>query len=382
METQTLPEGTALDHRTLNRSLLARQFLLRRADVSAEHVVGHLVGLQAQEPQDPYVALWSRIAGFAPDELSGMLADRRAVRMSLLRWTVHLVTAEDCMVLRPVVQDVLERRLLGQFRRQLAGLDLAEVAEAGRALLTAGPLPASRLGDGLRERWPERERLPLSLAVTARVPTVQPPPRGLWRTSGAALQTPAEQWLGRSFDFAEGAAPDRTVLRYLAAFGPATAKDVAVWSGLTGVRAVIERLRPGLRVYRDENGAELYDVPGAPFPDRGTPAPARFLPQYDNIALSHADRSRIMPPAPRAGASLPTLPGSGSNRGFFLHDGFVHGLWRIESSRGAAVLHVLPYAPLPRAARDALAAEGERLLAFAAPGTTGRETGREVRFTA
>ncbi|MFD3454150.1 winged helix DNA-binding domain-containing protein [Streptomyces sp. NPDC058691] len=379
METETIPEGAVLDRRTLNRSLLARQFLLRRADVSAEQVVGHLVGLQAQEPQDPYVALWSRIADFAPGELSGMLADRRAVRMSLLRWTVHLVTAEDCMTLRPVVQDVLERRLLGQFRRQLAGLDLAEVAEAGRALLAAGPLSASRLGDGLRERWPERERLPLSLAVTARVPTVQPPPRGLWRTSGAALQTPAEQWLGRAFDFAGDAAPDRTVLRCLAAFGPAAVKDVAVWSGLTGVRAVVDRLRPRLRVYRDESGAELYDVPGAPFPDPATPAPPRFLPQYDNIALSHADRSRIMPHAPSPGAPpVPALPGSGSNRGFFLHDGFVHGLWRIESSRGAAVLHVLPYAPLPRAARDPLAAEGEHLLAFAAPGTTGRE----VRFTA
>lgn len=376
METETVPEGTTLDRRTLNRSLLARQFLLRRADVSAEHVIGHLVGLQAQEPQDPYVALWSRIADFEPGELSGMLADRRAVRMSLLRWTVHLVTAEDCMVLRPVVQDVLERRLLGQFRRQLAGLDLTEVAAAGRVLLAGGPLSGSRLGDGLRERWPERERLPLSLAVTARVPTVQPPPRGLWRTSGAALQTPAEQWLGRAFDFAGDSAPERTVLRYLAAFGPAAVRDVTVWSGLTGVRAVVDGLRPRLRVYRDENGAELYDVPGAPFPAPGTPAPPRFLPQYDNIALSHADRSRIMPPAPSPGTPVPALPGSGSNRGFFLHDGFVHGLWRIESSRGAAVLHVLPYAPLPRAAREALAAEGERLLEFAAPGTTERQ----VRF--
>ncbi|MFJ4986177.1 winged helix DNA-binding domain-containing protein [Streptomyces sp. NPDC088732] len=374
METETVPEGTALDRRTLNRSLLARQFLLRRADVSAEHVLGHLVGLQAQEPQDPYVALWSRIADFEPGELSGMLTDRRAVRMSLLRWTVHLVAAQDCMVLRPVVQDVLERRLLGQFRRQLDGLDLAEVAEAGRVLLAAGPLSASRLGDGLRERWPERERLPLSLAVTARVPTVQPPPRGLWRTPGAALQTPAEQWLDRTFEAAGDRGPERTVLRYLAAFGPAAVRDVAVWSGLTGVRAVVDRLRPRLRVYRDEHGAELYDVPGTPFPDPGTPAPPRFLPQYDNIVLSHADRSRIVPPGPSS--PVPALPGSGSNRGFFLHDGFVGGLWRIESSRGTAVLHLLPYAPLPSAARDALAAEGERLLAFAAPGTTG---GR-VRF--
>lgn len=142
-----------------------------------------------------------------------MLEERRAVRMSLLRWTVHLVTARDCMALRPVVQDVIERRLLGQFRRQLAGLDPAEVAEAGRALLRDGPLPASRLGDGLRERWPDRERLPLSLVVTARVPTVQPPPRGLWRASGAALQTPADRWLGRDFDFAGGSAPDAAVLR-------------------------------------------------------------------------------------------------------------------------------------------------------------------------
>ncbi|MFI2302538.1 winged helix DNA-binding domain-containing protein [Actinacidiphila glaucinigra] len=371
---ETIPEGAVLDHRTLNRSLLARQPLLGREPTGAAEMVERLVGLQAQEPQDPYVALWSRIEDFAPQELSGMLADRRAVRMSLLRWTVHLVTARDCMALRPVVQDVLERRLLGQFRRQLAGLDLAEVAGAGRALLEDGPLSPSRLGDALRERWPERERLPLALAVTARVPTVQPPPRGLWRTSGAALQTPADRWLGRDFDPADGSAPDAAVLRYLAAFGPASAGDVAVWSGLTGLRAVMDRLRPGLRVYRDEKGTALYDVPGAPFPGPGTPAPPRFLPQYDNIALSHADRARIVPRDLRAGQPL---PGSGSNRGFFLHDGFVHGLWRIRSARDAAVLHVQPHAPLDAGARKALAAEGERLLGFAAP----EAAAREVRFT-
>lgn len=247
------------------------------------------------------------------------------------------------------------------------------MAGAGRALLEDGPLSPSRLGDALRERWPDRERLPLSLAVTARVPTVQPPPRGLWRTSGAALQTPADRWLGRDFDLAAGSAPDAAVLRYLAAFGPASAGDVAVWSGLTGLRAVLERLRPGLRVYRDERGTALYDVPDAPFPDPGTKAPPRFLPQYDNIALSHADRTRIMLRNPYAG--LP-LPGSGSNRGFFLHDGFVHGLWRIQASRDAAVLHVQPYAPLDAGAREAVAAEGARLLAFAVP----EAAAREVRF--
>lgn len=372
---ETIPEGTVLDRRTLNRSLLARQSLLGRVRASAEEMIEGLVGLQAQEPPDPYVALWSRIEDFAPRELSAMLEERRAVRMSLLRWTVHLVTARDCMALRPVVQGVIERRLLGQFRRQLAGLDLAEVAEAGRLLLQDGPLSASRLGDALRERWPDRERLPLSLAVTARVPTVQPPPRGLWRTPGAALQTPADRWLGRDFDFAAGSAPDAAVLRYLAAFGPASVGDVAVWSGLSGVRAFVDRLRPGLRVYRDEKGRELYDVPGAPFPGPETEAPPRFLPQYDNIALSHADRARIMPCGPCAEAPL---PGSGGNRGFFLHDGFVGGLWRIEAARDAALLHVLPYGPLDAGARDAVAAEGARLLEFAVPETTARE----VRFTA
>ncbi|WP_431968496.1 winged helix DNA-binding domain-containing protein [Actinacidiphila sp. bgisy160] len=367
---ETIPEGTVLDRRTLNRSLLARQSLLGRVRTGAAQMIEGLVGLQAQEPQDPYVALWSRIEDFAPEELSGMLADRRVVRMSLLRWTVHLVTARDCMALRPIVQDVLERRLLGQFRRQLAGLDLAEVAGAGRTLLEGGPLSASRLGDALRERWPDRERLPLSLAVTARVPTVQPPPRGLWRTPGAALQALAGQWLGRDFDFAAGSAPDAAVLRYLAAFGPASAGDVAVWSGLTGLRAVMDRLRPGLRVYRDEKGTVLYDVPGAPFPDPGTKAPPRFLPQYDNIALSHADRARIMLRNPYAGEPL---PGSGSNRGFFLHDGFVHGLWRIRATRDAAVLHVRPYTPLDAAARDAVAAEGARLLEFAVPEAAARQ---------
>jgi hypothetical protein len=247
-------EGSTLDRRTLNRSLLERQSLLRRSAVTAAEAIEQLVGMQAQVPQDPYVGLWSRVADFAPAELSDLLTGRAAVRVGLMRWTIHLVTARDCLALRPVMQRVIEQRLLGTFRKALAGLDLDEVVRTARPLLEERPMTTSELGDRLRERWPDRDRLALGAAVGARLPLVQPPPRGLWRTSGAARHVPADTWLdapplaqvSRPPSAGTGTESDTTtdtaVLRYLAAFGPASAADVTVWSGLTAARTILDRL--------------------------------------------------------------------------------------------------------------------------------------------
>jgi len=251
-----------ISDRALNRTLLRRQFLLDRVDRPALDVVEHLVGLQAQEPADPYVALWDRIAGFDPAELATAVATGDAVRIALQRSTIHLVSAADCAALRPVLQPALERMARSSFGTRLAGVDQGELAEAASALVAEQPLTFGELGRLLRERWPQRPEIALAQTARALVPMVQLPPRGVWGRSGRALHGLAADRIDRPF--AAGAAPDRLVLRYLAAFGPATVADVQTWSGLTRLAEVVDRLRPRLRTDRAEDGRELLDLPDAP----------------------------------------------------------------------------------------------------------------------
>ena len=348
--------------RALNRALLARQHLLERAPWEAARMIEHLVGMQAQSPQDPYVALWSRVQGFAPGALSDAIAERRAVRMTLMRSTIHLATADDAVAIRPVVQDVVERVWASStFRRDLAGVPIGEVVAAGRELLDGEALTASHLAERLASRWPGVPASSLAFACTFHLPLVQVPPRGLWRRGGRATWRSASTWLGRPVP-TDGVAPDALVLRYLAAFGPATVQDVATWSRLTGVRAVMERLRPGLRSLQDEQGRELFDVPDGPLPDPTTPAPPRFLPEYDNIALSHRDRSRIIAPA-----SFGRLTGF---VGTFLVDGFVSGQWRLDRGADGATIVLDPFVALDDGQRTDLVDEAARLARWAAPEAT------------
>jgi Winged helix DNA-binding domain len=330
--------------------------LLRREKRPAAEVIEHLVGLQAQEPRDPYVTLWSRIEGFRPEELENLVEGRKAVRMTLMRGTIHLVTDRDCLALRPAMQSVCERMFWSgsPFGRQLrgAGVDVDEVVAAGRAHL-GEPLTRAQLRPLLAERWPDADANSLTYAVAYLVPLVQVPPRGLWSRSGRATLTTADSWLGRRVK--HSAKPDDAVRRYLAAFGPASVKDIATWSGLTGVREIVERLR-GLRTFRDENGVELFDVPDAPLADPDTPTPVRFLAEYDNVFLSHADRSRIVDRADR--------PQFGSWEGRFfrivLVGGFIRAIWRADD--GDVV--VKPVRRLSKKDVAAVEAEGRRLAAF------------------
>ena len=343
---------TALGARELNRVLLARQGLLARDRVPAKAMVERLVGQQAQEPVDPYVGLWSRIEGFDPEELSGLLERREAVRVSLMRGTVHLVTAEDCVALRPVVQDVHVRVARSQFRRRLAGVDEAELLAAGRALLHERPWLGADLGRALAARWPDADPFVLQVVNRYHHALVQIPPRGLWRRSGRALHVLAEDWLGRPLAAATDPAP--ALRRYLAAYGPASVADMRTWSGLAGLRDVVAAMRPQLRTFTDERGRELFDVPDGAWAEPDVPAPPRFLPTYDNVALSHDDRARIVPHglawAQRVGDAL------------FLVDGFVRGTWRLD--RKAGVLRVGPLGPLAGEEREAVAAEAEGLCAL------------------
>lgn len=382
MPSHPVPEGTTtrgrggtgdtLSRRALNRALLERQLLLQRRTMPAADLIEHLVGMQAQEPFDPYIAHWSRLEGFDPGELGRMIEDRRAVRLALMRGTVHLVTARDCLALRPVMQPVLERTPRGTaYGRDTATLDTDALLSAGRAIVEERPHTIAQLGARLQERWPAVDARSLAYAVHYRLPLVQVPPRAVWGKRGRATVTTAEAWLGQPL--ATDVAPDAAILRYLAAFGPATVADARAWSGLTGLREVFERLRPHLRTVRDEQGRELFDLPDAPRPDPGVPAPPRFLPDYDNVLLSHADRSRIVADAHRKRL----LTANGVVPGTVLVDGFVRGTWKVAHDGGTAVLTIDLLEPLTSAERAATAEEGLRLLAF----TAGGSEAHDIRFT-
>jgi hypothetical protein len=361
-----------MDRRALNRAYLARQHLLRRVDLAADEALEHLVGMQSQAPDPPYVGLWSRLTEFRADELGKLMHDRTAVRLALMRGTIHLVTARDALLLRPLTQPVLRRGLDGYAkRRQLDGVDLDALAAAARRLVDEKPRTFRELGALLAADRPGADADALAVAARTLVALVQVPPRGIYRTSGPVAHTSVEAWLGAP----PAVKPDdgTVVRRYLNAFGPASVADMQSWSGLTGLRPAFEALRSELVTFTDERGRELFDLPDAPRPAPDAPTPARFVPDFDNLLLSHADRTRII-----ADEHKPLVfTNNGIIRATILLDGFVAGTWKITRSRAAATLTVQPFARLRHRDREALTDEGSRLLAFAAADADDHE----VRFT-
>jgi hypothetical protein len=350
-----------LTDRALNRALLERQMLLRRAAVSVEEALERLVGMQAQAPDPPYLGLWTRLEGFRLEDLSTLIRERKAVRIALMRSTLFLVTARDCLALRPVLDAALRDWALGVHGKGVVGVDLDALANAGRALAEEKPRTFHELGQLLGERWPDADPSALGNMVRNLVPLVQVPPRGIWGEGGPAAHTTAEAWLGQPLD--PEPSVDTMVLRYLAAFGPATARDVQHWCGLRRLGQVLDRLRPQLRTFRSEAGAELFDLPDAPRPDADTPAPVRLLPEFDNVLLSHADRARIISEERRKRV----FTVNGIIRPTILVDGMVRGMWKMDRRRGAATLLISPFEPLARSDRAALEKEAMALLRFAAP---------------
>ncbi|MFE4518747.1 winged helix DNA-binding domain-containing protein [Kitasatospora sp. NPDC056783] len=361
--------GPVLGPRALGRALLARQHLLARTGPAPAALVRHLVGLQAQAaPQPPYLGLLARIDGFASERLSTLIERRAVVRTALQRGTIHLVTAEDCLTLRPLLQPMLDEALRTTYGKRLTGVDLDALAAEARELVETEPRTFQRLGALLAASRPGHDPSALAQAARCRLPLVQVPPRGLWGRGGPAAHTTAEAWLGRPLD--PSPSPDDLVLRYLAAFGPATVADVRKWCGLSRLGAVVARLAPRLLVFRDERGRQLYDLPEAPRPDPDTPAPVRLVAPFDNLLLSHADRTRVLPEEHRARV----MTRNGIVHGTLLVDGLVAGTWRLTGEREVAVA---PFGPLGRADRRAAEAEAERVLAFAGAGAGG-----VVRFEA
>jgi hypothetical protein len=250
-------------------------------------------------------------------------------------------------------------------------LNLKRVEAAARELLERKPLTFNELGKLLARRWPDRDPAALANVARALVPLVQIPPRGIWNESGPATHVPAEKWLGKPLCTAPSL--ERIVYRYLAAFGPATVRDVQSWSGLTGLRPTLESMRTNLMTFRDEEGNELFDIPEAPRPDPDSPAPPRFLPVFDNVLLSHADRRRILSEAHRK----MLFRTAALLEGTVLIDGYVGAKWKIVQERGRAVLSVEAFATMHKRKRVAISDEGARLLAFALPAAEFQE----IRFT-
>ena len=351
-----------LTPRALNRALLERQLLLRRVRRPVPETIELLVGMQAQVPEAPYIGLWTRLDRFAPDDLSQLILHRKAVRIHVMRSTIHLLTARDCVELKPAFQAMSTQVFrTTPFGKRLSGIEVEAVLAAGRKALSEKPLSRAQLAAALRARWPNRDAISLAYAVSYLTPLVQVPPRGVWGKTGAPAWSPAEAWIGKPLT----KRPDlgRLVRRYLAVFGPASVADMAAWSRLTGLREVFEKLRRWLVTFQDERGRELFDLPDAPRPDASIESPVRFLPDYDNVLLGHSDRTRIFGPDLNPGLMIGAR--------IVLVDGFVAATW----DRAGSTVTVKPVAGISRAQRAQITEEGGRLLEFIAPGTK-----HEVRF--
>jgi hypothetical protein len=356
----------------LNRATLARQMLLDRKALPALDAVERLAGLQAQVVSPPYVGLWTRLQDFRRDELTRLMLERRVVRATLMRATLHLMTAEDYLLLRPALQPALTRSMKTTTGKRVEGLDVDRLVGAARAYFEEEPRTFADLRPLLSQIEPDRDTSALAYAVRTHLPLVQVPSGGVWGYSGKAPFTTAGQWLGRPFSGSED--PRELVVRYLAAFGPATVRDVQTWSGRMQLKQSIEEIKAELRVFRDENGNELLDLPDAPLPPGDTPAPPRFVPDYDNLVLSHADRRRVISEEHRKKVFL----SAARVRATFLIDGFVRGAWKVEKKGKTATLQIEPFEPLSKGDLATLQDEGERLVRFLAE-PQGAET-FEVKF--
>ncbi|GHH52065.1 winged helix DNA-binding domain-containing protein [Lentzea cavernae] len=354
--------STTLSHRTLNRTLLARQMLMQRTDMPIVDAVEHLGGLQAQAPIPPYLALWTRLAPYEVDALSELILDRTLVRMTLWRGTLHLISANDVFLMRTALQPELDKWARTSMPPAVrVEIDLGELARITREYVDSEPRTVAEIGAHLEQHFPEARARELSSQAQMLVPMVQVPPRGIWGVGGVPQNIAMATWLGR--DLPDEAAVPELISRYLRAFGPATLADVQAWSKLTGLKAHTAGL--DLVEYRNEDGKVLLDVQDGVIVPEDVAAPARLLPAFDNVLLGHADRRRIMSEdarsrwgAVRNGVFPPT----------FLVDGFVHGTWNVVETKDTATLTIQPYFRTAKKDLAGVVREARAVLKVMAPG--------------
>lgn len=352
-----------LTRRQLNRATLARQMLLERADRPILESIAFLLGPQAQISEGPYHALWSRLQGFRHQDLTQLIKDKSLLRATSMRGTLHLHTVPDMVGIRKLVQPVLDRMWQSNFAKAFGAGDRQAVIRAGRRMLDKGPMTAGALRKALVESFPEPDPLSMTTLLQVSDILVQIPPTRIWGSGHAPILARIGNWI-------EPPKPAITredlVLRYLAAFGPASVTDMQTWCGLTRLDADFAALRAQLVEFIDETGRTLYDLPDAPRPPADTPAPIRFLPVYDNVILGYADRSRIVDPA-----DVGRLWQGETNRGSILIDGMVGASWGFSRTKTGATLDIGVGHPLARSDEAALKAEAEAFLAFMTDGKAG-----------
>ena len=348
--------GAALTSRDLNRATLARQMLLERETVPAVEAVERQTAIQAQDTRPPYIGLWSRVTGFGRDDLHAAYHDRTAVRATMMRGTLHTMTAADYAAVRAALAPMLAAAGRG-FEKTV---DAAAAVQAGRELLADGPKTMTEIRAAFAERFPEEHVRPMAYLARLNVPLVLVPNEDRWsfgRDSAFAL---AEQWLGRPLDADAG--PEALITRYLRALGPASAKDVEVWGGPPKAKAILEAM--DLVALADERGRTLYDLPDAPRPGGDVPAPVRLIGDFDSMVLSHEDRTRIVADEHR---SL-LMPSKNLRvKATFLVDGFVAGIWSAQRKGRKATLSLEPFVKVKQRDVKALCQEAEALLHFLEP---------------
>jgi hypothetical protein len=332
--------------RELNRATLARQLLLERKKLSPTAVIERLVGMQAQWPAAPYVGIWTRTTGFRRETLERELASAAVVKATVMRQTLHLVTRRDYALLRAALSET-------NFPDQTS--TAKRLATSVRTLAAAGPLTTDEAlahlerkhgltGLDARRAW---------RGVRVRAHVLHHHETALWRARPEGRFVAIEE--PEAHEPVEARA--EILRRYLAAFGPASRRDISAWSmmHMPEIKRALDRLEP-LRRFRDEHGRELLDVPRAPLPEADTPAPVRFLPKWDNVLLAFADRTRILPEQYRK----TVIRSNGDVAQTFLVDGLVAGIWRAE--KRSVVLE--PFAALSRSVQRELKDEAGRLEAF------------------
>lgn len=349
-----------LTRRELNRALLQRQLLLERRAVPVTGAVERLGGLQAQSTPSPYLSLWTRLEGFERDELVRALTGRRVVKALLQRGTLHIVSPRDYWSITTA------RRTLGgilwppSYEARVPKARIAQLANVVLGELREGEMTFTEIRALLEPHAKPPHVTPTFLwrRVQGQAYVMHVPPSGIWGYGGQGVYTAAEGRLGGGPPEPEDAFDD-LVRRYLAAYGPASKQDIGQWAGIPRLTPIAESLaRLQVRTFRDEGGRVLHDLPRGPLPDPETPAPVRLVPRFDNLVLSHADRSRILGDIPPS--RLVTK--NGIVHATILVDGFVAGTWQLE--QGRVVLE--PFGRLAADVKRALKEEAERLEAFVA----------------